>query len=80
MSEIGAFEAKTHLPRLLRRVLRGERFVITKHNQPIAELIPYRPRDTDKIREAIEGLKEFQRTHSLEGLSVREMIEEGRRH
>ena len=80
MSEVGAFEAKTHLPRLLRRVLQGERFVITKHNQPVAELIPYRPRDTERIRAAIEGLKEFQRTHSLGELSIRELIEEGRRY
>ena len=40
MAEIGAFEAKTHLPRLLKRVQAGERFVITRHNRPVAELIP----------------------------------------
>ena len=78
--EIGAFEAKTQLSQLLQRVQAGERFVITKHNRPVAELIPFRPHDADKVREAIDGLKAFQETHSLEGLSVREMIEEGRRH
>ena len=30
-SEIGAYEAKTHLPALLQRVERGEQFIITKH-------------------------------------------------
>ena len=70
MPEIGAFEAKTHLPNLLKRVQQGERFVITRHNQPVAELIPFRRRDTARIRAAIDGLKEFQRTHSLGGLSV----------
>ena len=80
MSEVGAFEAKTHLPQLLKRVQQGERFVITRHKQPVAELIPFRRRDTDRIRASIDGLKEFQRTHSLGGLSVREMIEEGRRY
>ena len=79
MSEVGAFEAKTHLPQLLRRVQQGERFVITKHSRPVAELIPFRQRDTEEIRAAIEGLKDFQRTHSLGGLSVRQLIEEGRR-
>ena len=79
MSEFGAFEAVTHLPRLLERVKQGERFVITHHNQPVAELIPFRQQDDDRIRAAIEGLKKFQRTHSLGGLSVRQMIEEGRR-
>lgn len=80
MSEVGAFEAKTHLPKLLERVQRGERFVITKHGHPVAELIPCRKRDSDKIRAAIDNLKAFQKNHSLGGLSVREMIEEGRKY
>ncbi len=80
MTEIGAFEAKTHLPRLLRRVQEGERFIITRHNRPVAELIPFQPHDSDKVRAAIAGLKAFQQTHSLGGLSVREMIEEGRKY
>ncbi|MXW19135.1 MAG: type II toxin-antitoxin system prevent-host-death family antitoxin [Gemmatimonadetes bacterium] len=78
MSHIGAFEAKTHLPQLLRRVIAGERFVITRHGSPVAELIPFRPADTDKVRAAIDDLKAFQATHSLGGLSIRDMIEEGR--
>ncbi|MGD8590856.1 MAG: type II toxin-antitoxin system prevent-host-death family antitoxin [Chromatiales bacterium] len=80
MSEIGAFEAKTHLPKLLERVKKGERFIITKQGRPIAELIPFRKRDPDKIRAAIDNLKVFQQTHSLEGLSIREMIEAGRKY
>ncbi|MCY4574044.1 MAG: type II toxin-antitoxin system prevent-host-death family antitoxin [Gemmatimonadetes bacterium] len=80
MSRIGAFEAKTHLPRLLRRVQAGERFVITRHDRPIAELIPFRAVDEAKVRAAIEDLKDFQRKHTLDGLSIREMIEEGRKH
>ena len=79
MRHIGAFEAKTHLPRLLRRVQTGERFVITRHGRPVAELIPFRPTDPDKVQAAIDDLRAFQRTHSLDGLSVRDMIEEGRR-
>lgn len=79
MSEVGAFEAKTHLPRLLERVRKGERFVITKHGNPVAELIPFRKRDPEKIRAAIDDLKAFQEAHSLGGLSVRELIEEGRK-
>ena len=80
MSEIGAFEAKTHLPQLLQRVQAGERFVITRHNRPVAELIPFRPRDTAKVRSAIDDLKAFQETHSLGGLSVRRLVEEARRY
>jgi prevent-host-death family protein len=80
MSEVGAFEAKTHLSELLERVQKGERFVITKHGRSVAALVPFRKRDPGKIRAAIENLKEFQKGHSLGGLSVREMIEAGRGH
>ena len=79
MSEISAFEAKTHLPRLLERVRNGERFVITKRGNPVAELIPFRKRDPEKIRTAVEDLKAFQKAHTLGGLSVRVMIEAGRK-
>lgn len=80
MPEVSAFEAKTNLARLLKRVEAGERFVITKRNRPVAELIPFRPRDAKKTRTAIDSLKAFQETQSLAGLSVRQMIEEGRKY
>ena len=80
MSEIGASEAKTNLPGLLARVQAGERFVITRHKRPVAELIPFRERDSGGIRAAIDDLKAFQKTHSLGGITVRQMVEEGRRH
>jgi antitoxin (DNA-binding transcriptional repressor) of toxin-antitoxin stability system len=54
--------------------------VVTEHKHPVVELIPFRRPDTDRIRAAIDSLKEFQRTHSLKGLSVRQMVEEGRRY
>jgi len=40
MKSIGAFDAKTHLSRILEEVTRGEHFIITKHGNPIAELKP----------------------------------------
>ena len=80
MSEIGAFEAKTHLLRLLERVEAGERFVITRYKRPVAELVPFQPRDSGEVRAAIEALKEFQQTDSLGGLSVRRAIEAARKY
>ena len=80
MPEIDAFEAKTHLPQLLERVQAGECFVITRHNRPVAELIPFRTHDAGKVRAAIDDLKAFQKTHDLGGLPVRQMIDEGRRY
>ena len=84
MSRMGAAEARNHLSRLLRRVQAGERFVITRHGRPVAELIPFGAADPGsdpgKIQAAIDGLKAFQKTHSLGGLAVRDMIKAGRRY
>ena len=40
MKTIGAYEAKTHLPRLLDRVATGESLTITRHGRPVARLVP----------------------------------------
>jgi len=40
MEQVGAYEAKTHLPRLLDRVARGESLIITRHGKPVARLSP----------------------------------------
>ncbi|MFO1430210.1 MAG: type II toxin-antitoxin system prevent-host-death family antitoxin [Candidatus Competibacteraceae bacterium] len=80
MPEVGAYEAKTHLPKLLERVEQGERFVITRHGRPVAELVPVSRRDPEKIRKAIADLRAFRKTHNLGGLSSRELIHEGHRY
>jgi len=47
--EIGTLEAKTRFSELLNAVQRGQRFRITKHGKPIAELGPIeRPRKRPK--------------------------------
>jgi len=76
--EIGAYQAKTHLPALLERVARGERFTITKHGRPIARLVPVERTGPDRRREAIERLKAFADSHTL-GVPVKQLINEGRR-
>ena len=40
MDSVGTFEAKTHLTRLLERVAKGERIVITNRGRPVAMLVP----------------------------------------
>lgn len=77
-SEIGAYEAKTHLPALLERVARGEQITITKHGKPVARLVPVQPASLDRRREAVERLKEFAKGRTL-GVPAKQLIEEGRR-
>ncbi|MBW4503795.1 MAG: type II toxin-antitoxin system prevent-host-death family antitoxin [Scytonema hyalinum WJT4-NPBG1] len=79
MESVGSYEAKTHLPALLERVAKGEEFVITKHGVPIARLVPVDQDQKRDFRSVIEELKQFRKGHTLGGLSVREMINEGRR-
>ena len=35
MEKVRAYEAKTHLPRLLKLVAKGEKVVITRHGVPV---------------------------------------------
>jgi len=77
--EVGAYEAKTHLPSLLERVQQGERVTITKHGVPVAMLVPVVPVDKPDIHAVIDELKAFATGHSADGTTLREMIEEGRR-
>jgi prevent-host-death family protein len=75
---VGAYEAKTHLPRLLDEVATtGKSYVITKHGVPVAQLVPVRSGASrpDEVIEALRGA----RKGVLRGAeNVREMIEEGR--
>ena len=77
-TDIGADEAKTHLPALLERVARGERFTITKHGRPIARLVPIERTGPYRRREAIERLKLFRESQTLD-VPVKQPISEGRR-
>jgi prevent-host-death family protein len=79
MARVGAYEAKTHLSRLLERVEEGEWITITKHGQPVAVLKPVADREQRALRDVIADIRRFRSGRDLGELSVREMIEEGRR-
>jgi prevent-host-death family protein len=79
MKTVGSYEAKTHLPRLLDQVAQGERITITKHGVPVAQLVPVGdPRQAD-IASTVEKIKQFRKGKRLDGLTIRELIDEGRR-
>lgn len=79
MEKIGAYEAKTHLPRLLQLVAKGEKVIITKHGVPVATLQSPDPVRQSPTREVIAEIRAFRSKHALKGLSLKEMIGEGRR-
>ncbi len=61
MTTIGAYEAKTHLPRLLDRVGLGESLTITRHGRPIARLTPIEKDDRERAAEAARRIEERRR-------------------
>lgn len=77
MSTIGAYEAKTHLPALLERVERGERFTITRHGKAIALLIPLedQPEAAGSLADELRRIRSGTR---LRGLSIRKLRDAGR--
>ncbi len=79
MKSVGTYEAKTHLPRLLAKISRGERFTITRNGLPVALLIPAGSEQKPDVGEAIAAIKQLRRGRKLRGLSLRRMIREGRR-
>ncbi len=79
METVGAYEAKTHLPKLLERVSKGERITITKHGVPVALLQPPASLRRMEPKQVIAELRKFRDKHTLKELSIRDMIEQGRR-
>jgi prevent-host-death family protein len=86
MSTVTAFEAKTRFGELLERVCRGEEIIITRHEKPVARIIPEGDRRLENIRKSVAALRQLResirsRTRGKATLSdkqVRSAIEEGR--
>jgi len=78
---VGIFEAKNRLSELVERAARGEEIVITRRGEQVARLMP--PRVADPLEQA-RGLAARIRKSRVgrelgSGLSIRDMIDEGRR-
>lgn len=79
MKEVGAFEAKTHLPKLLNRVAQGERITITRRGKPVALLVPVESSPSLSPGEAVQRLKTLRQGVTWgDDISLREAIEDGR--
>ena len=80
METVGLFEAKTHLSELIARAERGEEVIITRHNKPVAKLVPVAaPRaDRGSRRQSVEALLRGARGRSL-AADWKALRDEGRR-
>lgn len=57
MSTVTAFQAKTRFGELLDRVIRGEEIVITRHEKPVARLVPEGGANLARTRQAVADLR-----------------------
>lgn len=87
MRTVTAFEAKTRFGELLKRVGRGEEIVITRHDKPVARIVPASSRSLEGVHAAVRQLsalrlqiaRRTRRRAVLSDQDVRSAIEEGRR-
>lgn len=77
-TEIGAFDAKTKLSEILRKVDQGERFTITVRGRAVADVVPSQRRDKRRATEAVQRLLAMPKIVGISPETVREWIEEGR--
>ena len=80
MRTVGAFEAKNKLGTLLDLVEQGEEVIITRHGKPAARLVaPTVTPGSEQARQAVERIRERRKGVTLGGISIRELIDDGRK-
>lgn len=87
MASVTAFEAKTRFGKLLERVTRGEQIVITRHEKPVARIVPEGRTNLEHVRVAAAGLRALRQRiakrrgnkPALSHARIARLIQEGRR-
>ncbi len=79
MKTVGAYEARTHLSQLLDEVAHGEQITITRHGVPVAVLAPCEEGTRIDYEKVWEEFTKLRKGRTLGDLTIKEMIEEGRR-
>ena len=75
MTTVGAFEAKTHFSQLLDKVARGESITITRHGEPVAQLVPALPaRDPHALEALVKEIKRTRKGRSLGKLTIKDLV------
>jgi antitoxin (DNA-binding transcriptional repressor) of toxin-antitoxin stability system len=65
---------------MIKRVAKGEEITITRNGVPVAKLGPPNGRTKMSIEDALTELRAIRRKIKMRGLTIRQMIEEGRRY
>lgn len=78
-NEIGAYDAKTKLPELLRQVQEGQCFTITHRGKPVADLVPSGREFRESAAQAVEELLRSPRIKDVSDEALTAWKNEGRR-
>lgn len=76
---VGAFEAKNRFSDLIDRVGRGAEVTITKHDKPVARIVPIEARTRREKMQAVAELRSIRGRYRLQGVTARALIAEGRK-
>ena len=87
VASVTALEAKTRFGQFLDRVSRGEGVIVTRHDKPVARIVPAGRPALAEVLAAVEGLRELRRAiatrhgdqPALSAGDIKSLIEEGRR-
>jgi prevent-host-death family protein len=86
MSTVTALEAKTRFGELLDRVARGEEIVITRHDKPVARIVPEGRESLERVRRAVDDIRRLRNEIAqrkgfkpLTDKEIKDAINEGRR-
>ena len=60
MFKVTASQARLRFGELLERVAKGEAVLITRHDRPVARLIPERAMPIEDVRRSVQGLRDLQ--------------------
>lgn len=76
---VGAYEAKTHFPALLRQVAKGQEIIISRHGKAIAKLSPIT--ETVNRAELVKKMRAFRSSVKPlpKGETIKDLINAGRR-
>jgi prevent-host-death family protein len=75
---IGAFDAKTRLSEILRKVEQGERFTITVRGRAVADVVPSEGTRSRRAAEAVAALLKMEKITGIPDETVQAWIREGR--
>jgi prevent-host-death family protein len=76
--KIGAYEAKTKLPMILRNVKGGQSYTITNRGEEVAELTPSINIGKKNKELAVEKIKVLMLNNPIKGVNIKDIIAEGR--